>query len=105
VPGTDLVSPNRSGKPNTCVGWAYAARTEGRDLFFLYFEKDCPHATLAGARPGAKYAARWFNPRRGEWAGDAALAADGEGRLALPPFPGGAATSADDWALKLVLAS
>ena len=105
VPGTDLVSPNRSGKPNTCVGWAYAARTEGRDLFFLYFEKDCPHATLSGARPGAKYAARWFNPRRGEWAGDAVLAADGEGRLALPPFPGGAATAADDWALKLVLAS
>jgi len=102
-PGTDLVSPNRSGKPNSCVGWAYGARTADQGLFQLYFEKDCPQVTLSGGRPGAKYAARWFNPRSGEWAGDAALAADGEGRIALPPFPGGAARSADDWALKLTI--
>lgn len=62
VPDVDLVSPNRSGKPNTCVGWAYCARTADENLFLVYFEKDCPRATLSGARPGAKYKAEWFNP-------------------------------------------
>jgi hypothetical protein len=53
-PATNAVSPNRSGKPNGLTGWVYAARTSGRDLFLLYFEQDCPSATLTGARPGGQ---------------------------------------------------
>jgi predicted amidohydrolase len=98
-PATNALSPNRSGRPNGLTGWAYAARTPDRALFLLYFERDCPPAMLAGARPNGQYRARWFNPRRGEWldAERGVMKADGEGRLVLPPFPG---TSAD-WALKL----
>jgi hypothetical protein len=105
APATDLVSPNQSGKPKGNTGWAYCARTPGRDLFLLYFEQDCPQATLSGAQPGGKYQARWFDPRTGEWVGQggAVLVADAEGKAALPPFPGGAARSADDWGLKLTL--
>ena len=104
VPRTELVSPNRSGKPNTCTGWAFGARTDDKGLALVYFEKDCPRAALRGAAPGAAYRARWFDPRSGEWsdAGGGSLKADADGRIALPAFPGGDDTSADDWALKLV---
>ena len=104
VPHTELVSPNRSGKPKTCTAWAYCARTEDKGLFMVYFERDCPRAVLGGAAPGAAYRARWFDPRQGKWSevADAALKANGDGRIALPAFPGGADTSADDWAMKLV---
>ena len=102
-PAADAVSPNRSGKPNSLTGWAYAARPPGRDLFLLYFEQDCPPATLTGARPNGQYRARWFNPRTGQWreAEHDSTKADAEGNLALPPFPGTRAKSDADWALKL----
>ncbi|MBE3123972.1 MAG: DUF4038 domain-containing protein, partial [Planctomycetes bacterium] len=103
VPDVDLVSPNRSGQPNTCVGWAYCARTADENLFLVYFEKDCPRATLSGARPGAKYKAEWFNPRMGQWADARMLNADAEGRMTLPVFPGGAENSDEDWGLKLTV--
>ena len=102
VPATDLVSPNRSGKPGGNVGWAYCARTADRQLFLVYFEKDCPQATLSGAQPGAKYQAQWFNPRTGKWGGARTLAADAEGKMTLPAFPGAVEKSEDDWALKLL---
>ena len=107
APAAHLLAPNRSGKPNTCTGWAYCARTKGLDLFLLYFEKDCPRAVLGGARPGAPYAAQWFNPRTGEWtaAGSQALSADADGKIVLPPFPDGKAPSEHDWALKLTAAA
>jgi hypothetical protein len=105
VPATDLVSPNRTGKPNTNVGWAYCARTADQKLFLVYFEKECPQATLSGALPGAKYQSRWFNPRTGRWAGTKILTAGADGKIALPPFSGGAEQSDDDWALKLSLAA
>jgi len=102
VPRAALVSPHRSGKPRGLTGWAYCARTEGRDLFLLYFEKGCPRATLSGARPRGNYKARWFDPRTGEWLGGAGtLAADPSGEIALPRFPGSKARSDTDWALKL----
>ncbi|MCX5684971.1 MAG: hypothetical protein NT049_15000 [Planctomycetota bacterium] len=41
VPATNLVSPNRSGKPGGNVGWAYCVRTADRQLYLLYFEKGC----------------------------------------------------------------
>jgi hypothetical protein len=104
VPATDLVSPNRTGKPNGNVGWAYCARTADQQLFMVYFEKECPQATVSGAQPGAKYQSRWFNPRTGKWAGAKILTADADGKIVLPAFPGGSEKSDDDWAMKLSLA-
>jgi hypothetical protein len=102
-PLTNALSPARSGKPNGLTGWAYAARTRKQDLFLLYFEQDCPPATLTGARPNGRYRAQWFNPRTGQWrdATPEAITADAEGTLVLPPFPGTPARSDTDWALKL----
>ena len=103
IPCTDLISPNQAGKPKGAAGWAYGARTAQRDLFVLYFEKDCPQATLSGAQPDGKYVTRWFNPRTGLWSdADAkpALVAS-KGQIALPPFPGEGTTSKTDWAMKL----
>ena len=102
VPSVELLSPRRTGKPKSNVGWAYCARTPDRELFLLYFEKACPKATLTGATPNGRYAARWFNPRTGEWKPASEATADARGRLALPSFPGGRTTSANDWAMKLV---
>ena len=104
-PDADLLSPSRAGRANTCAGWAYCSRTADRELFFLYFERDCPQATLSGGLPGGKYTARWFNPRTGDWldAGTGLLTADGIGKIVLPRFPGDQATASDDWALKLSL--
>jgi len=104
VPSTELVSPHRSGKPRGLTGWAYCARTADRDLFMIYFEESCPRATVAGARPGEKYVARWFDPRAGKWTDAGALRADGSGGIALPAFPGDRARSDIDWALKLIRA-
>jgi len=105
IPATDSVAPNQSSGPKTNVGWAYAARTADRDLILLYFEKDCPQATVSQVWANGKYTAQWFNPRAGQWrnAGLGVLTADSTGRIALPRFPGGAAVSPDDWALKLRL--
>ncbi len=105
VPSDGLVKPSRTGKPKSNTGWAYCAAAPDKSLFLLYFEKDCPAASLSGARAGAKYNARWFDPRRGEWLGEAAasISAGADGVIALPGFPGGESPCADDWALKLVL--
>ena len=104
TPATESLTPNRSGQPNTCVGWAYCAATAQKDLFLLYFEKECPRATLAGALAGRRYEGRWFDPRSGKWV-DAAvpLTADAAGRIAFPAFPGAAEKSDDDWAMKVKL--
>ena len=101
VPCTDLISPNREGKPGGANGWAYGAKTAERDLFLLYFEKDCPPATLSGILPDTRYRAQWFDPRTGQWsaAGDSGvLHANQQGSIQLPDF-----LSADDWGLKLIL--
>ena len=103
IPATNSVSPNQSSGPKTNVGWAYCARTPARDLFLLYFEKDCPHAVVAEVMPNARYAAQWFNPRTGDWvdAETTHLTGNVEGRIKTPNFPGGGALSLVDWALKL----
>jgi len=105
IPAADLLMPSRTGKPKSCLGWAYCARTVDRKLFMLYFEKECPRAILGGATGCAKYAARWFDPCKGKWMGKAemSLIADFDGKIVLPPFPGGAGKSKADWALKLKL--
>jgi len=105
VPAANLLTPSRTGKPKSCLGWAYCARTVDRTFFMLYFEKECPPATLIGATGGAKYVARWFDPRIGKWIGKTGtvLTADAKGKITLPPFPDGAGKSNTDWALKLKL--
>jgi hypothetical protein len=106
VPSLDLLSPNRTGEADGMVGWAYCARTAAKDLFLLYFEKDCPQASLSGAAPGERYSSTWFDPRSGEWLETSAgvLRADPQGKIDLPRFPNDAAQSDDDWALRLALA-
>ncbi len=106
VPQAELVSPGRKGKPNACIGWAYAARTDDRALAMLYFERDCPRAAVSGLVPNAAYRARWWDPREGAWsdAGGGTLESDADGRAALPPFPDGNGPSRNDWALKLTKA-
>jgi len=103
VPHAELVQPNRSGPPKDFLGWAYCARTDDKRLFPLYFEKDCPPATLAGASAGGRYEAQWFNPRTGAWTYAGTLEADSKGGLQTPAFPDGGAESKTDWALKLAL--
>lgn len=105
IPCTDQISPNQAGKPKGVTGWAYGARTAQRDLFLLYFERECPQATLSGAQSDGKYLAQWFNPRTGRWnepdTNSGVVASSG--RIALPQFPGEGTTSRNDWALKLAL--
>ena len=73
-------------------------------MLLLYFEKDCPQASVAGTKANAHYTARWFDPRNGKWLNvDAALIVDAAGRIMLPPFPDQKAISDMDWALKLTL--
>ncbi len=69
----------------------------------LYFEKDCPKASLSGALPRSKYKALWFNPRTGDWIGAGVLGADSTGKITLPSFPDKSTRSNSDWALKLTL--
>ncbi|MHC4113286.1 MAG: apiosidase-like domain-containing protein [Planctomycetota bacterium] len=101
IPSANLLSPNRVGKANSCIGWAYCLRAPEKDFFLLYFEKDCPAATLSGARPKARYGTRWFNPRTGKWLDKKVLVAEAEGNITLPHFPGDLAQSNTDWGLKL----
>lgn len=104
IPSAELISPNKSGKDEGFTGWAYCARTPDKEFFLLYFERDCPKATLSGAIPGAQYTARWFNPRTGDLSdvGPGYLIADGSGKIALAAYPDNSTLSANDWALKLV---
>jgi hypothetical protein len=104
VPHAELIQPNRSGPEKDFVGWAWCARTDDKRLFLLYFEKDCPQATLSGANGNGRYEATWFNPRTGEWMKVATSEADANGTLCLPAFPDGETKSRIDWALKLSLA-
>ena len=107
-PRVELLEPAKSEVKDYpgwdgCVGWAYCSRTPEKDFFLIYFEKHCKKAILSGARPNTPYAARWFNPRTGQWTDGTLLHADQQGRIILPDFPGGLAQSDTDWALKLIL--
>jgi len=103
VPSAEMIQPNRTGEEKSCVGWAYCARTAEKDFFGLYFEKDCPKASLSGALPRSKYKALWFNPRTGDWMGASVLSADSTGKIILPNFPDKSTRSNIDWGLKLTL--
>jgi len=103
VPNAGLLEPSRSGQEKSCIGWAYCGRTNDRRLFLLYFEKDCPRATLSGASGSRKYQARWFDPRTGDWIDAGVLSADSAGTIVLPNFPDKSTRSSTDWGLKLAL--
>ena len=105
VPNADLLQPSRTGKEKSCLGWAYCARTAGKDLFLLYFEKDCPAAKLSGVLSKRKYTATWFNPRSGKWLDAGLLDAGANGQIILPNFPKDKNKSETDWGLKLALKS
>ena len=97
-PNAEWVTPNKNGPANGNRGWAFCARTPQRDLFMLYFEADCPQASVRSALPKRTYQAQWFDPRTGEWYDAGHLTADQRSYIALPPCP-----SAKDWGLKLAL--
>ena len=103
IPSVELLSPNRSGPPNSLDGWAYCAGTENRDMVLLYFEQDCPRAKIGPLPAGQAYHASWFDPREGRWHDTPAplLRVQRDGTLPLPPFPGDKSKSDTDWALKL----
>jgi hypothetical protein len=107
MPCTEKISPNQSGKPKGVTGWTFGAATAQRNLFMLYFEKDCPQAAIMAAQPGGQYKAQWFNPRTGQWsdANAGQVLADISGRIVVPRFPGDGVKSESDWALKLTLVS
>ena len=99
VPNPALALPHRTHNANTYLGWAYCARTDERDYFLAYFEKECPRSIIRGAIPGVAYKARWFNPREGMWTsvGEGMIVADRYGQLQLPELP-----TDDDWGIELV---
>ncbi len=101
VPATHLLWPNQSGGPKTNTGWAYAASARDRSLLLLYFEKDCPQASVSGLAAERKYSGFWFDPRTGDWHEAVELTTDTAGKVTLPSFPGGSDISTDDWAMKL----
>ena len=103
VPNKELLKPNESGDPEGYTGWAYCARTDEKDLFLLYFEKECPKAILSGAIFRSKYKAQWFNPRTGDWIDSGIVSADPGGEISLPNFPDHSDVSKNDWGLKLTL--
>ena len=107
VPGRELLNPNRSGKTNDWVEWAYCAGTKEKDLFLLYFEKGCKKATLFSGVAYGKYKADWFNPRTGQWTPvwPGTLTADAAGKIIFPNFPGNKQISDTDWAMKLISAT
>ena len=99
VPIADLVSPDKTHDILSYVGWAYCARTPDKNIFLVYFEKDCPKSQIRGAKLNSIYDAQWFNPRNGTWrnARNGKLKANKIGIIELPNFPDNT-----DWGLKLI---
>jgi hypothetical protein len=83
-------------------GWSYLMRTPAKDLGFLYFENRAERARTQHWRPNGHYRFTWYDPRAGRWEASAELAADAQGTLQLPAFPGGEQVASTDWAAKIV---
>ena len=101
VPATELLSPNKSGKEKGYTGWAYCGRTKEKDLFMLYFEKDCPSTKLSGANPKSKYKAVWFYPGNGTWKKPFSITSDANGIISIGGYTDNTNRSTTDWALKM----
>jgi hypothetical protein len=100
IPNAELLVPNKAGDSMGYRGWAYAARTQEKNYFLCYFEKDCLLTYVRGAEPNKEYKADWFDPRTGKWlsCGKGEITADAIGRLYLPKF-----LSNEDWGLRLLM--
>ncbi len=98
IPIADLVSPNKTPIVRGYEGWAYCARTPGKEIFLAYFEKGCPPSQIRGARLWGSYRAEWFDPRTGVWsdAGSGTVRSNQIGIITVPGFPSDA-----DWCLRL----
>ena len=101
MPDKQLLEPNQTQNEDKNMGWAYCMHTEAKDLFLLYFEKDCPKATLSDTKPGANYEIQWFDTSEGKWVKTERVASDQEGKIKMPEFPFGSNISEKDWAVKL----
>ena len=103
IPDSELVTPNKSGEPLGYRGWAFCARTGDFRTLIVYFEKDCPRASVRGVPYNSEYRLRWFNPRNGEWVEDdevATVIPNDKNRIELPDFP-----TQEDWGLCLAARS
>jgi hypothetical protein len=100
APNADLVSPNKTHQTLGFEGWAYCARTPEKDFFLIFLEKGCPRVAVRGMLLKARYEAKWFNPRSGEWTsvGPGELTSTVAGTVRVPAPP-----SAEDWGLRLLL--
>ncbi|HEY0281073.1 MAG TPA: DUF5060 domain-containing protein [Rhizomicrobium sp.] len=85
-------------------GWSFMMRTADRSLAFLYFENRAVRPQMNGFSPHAHYRWSWFDPANGSWSPAVTLAANAQGVLAAPAFPGGRVQANRDWAAKLVAA-
>jgi len=66
--------PNKAGDPRGYIGWAFCAHTPERDLFLLYFEKDCPQKVeIRMLRKNSTYIVKFFDPREGKWFSDPSI--------------------------------
>ena len=101
MPDRQLLQPNQTPNEDKNMGWAYAMGTQEKDLFLLYFEKDCPAAVLDGAIPGVDYELNWFDTAVGKWVKTELAVSDQKGKIELPAFPSGSDISTRDWAVKL----
>ena len=107
LPMQEDISPHKApGSPERGLdGWAFLMRTADKNLAFLYFENKALRATVTNAKPNTAHRFTWYNTRNGEWLPGVNLKSDAQGKLELPPFPGGDDETNVDWAAKLVLAS
>ena len=96
VPDVGFVYPNQTQDVRAYEGWAYCARTPGREVFLAYFEKSCPRADIRGAKLNTEYRVEWFDPRTGTFADAGTLRSSVVGVIPLPPLP-----SDNDWGLRL----
>jgi hypothetical protein len=89
VPLADLVSPNKNYDIISYEGWAYCSRTPDKNIFLLYFEKECPQAQIRGARLNSVYSAQLFDPRNGTWINinNGYLVSSAVGVIKLPELP------------------
>jgi Protein of unknown function (DUF4038)/Domain of unknown function (DUF5060) len=107
LPMQEDINPHKApGSPERGLdGWAFLMRTADKDLAFLYFENKALRATVTNAKPNTTHRFTWYNTRTGEWLPSVNLECDSQGKLQLPPFPGGDDETSVDWAAKLVISS
>jgi len=102
-PASDSLTPRKAdgSRDAGLDGWGFMMRTAAKDFALLYFENQAHQARAAGWTPNAPYDFTWYNPQLGQWQRTVTLRADTRGEIELPPFPGGAAIAATDWAARI----